>query len=289
VGQEIDFSGVADDAEDGVLPGTSLGWSARLYHCPGGPNNCHAHPLQAFPSVGSGTLIAPEHDLPSHIELTLTATDARGLSASTKIRLEPTTVQVGIESQPAGVTLTAGLLTKPGPFSFSAIKGANIALSAPQIANVGGHAYEFEKWSDGEGRVHSLVATSSETYVATYVESPAEPEPEVPVSHDPSVTPKTPGESSPAPLGPPTPPANPAIGAHPAKRTGATSARFEFKSATAGAGYVCKLDGAKAAPCRSPRVYRKLKPGKHVFRVYAEAPGSGAELSAATVFRWRVL
>ena len=33
---------------------------------------CHAHPLQAFPGFGGGSLIAPDHDYPSHIELTLT-------------------------------------------------------------------------------------------------------------------------------------------------------------------------------------------------------------------------
>jgi len=276
VGQEIGFEGIAGDVEDGVLPDTSLDWSSRLYHCPGGPDNCHAHPLQAFPSVSSGALVAPEHDLPSHIELTFTATDARGLSASKTIRLEPRTVQLGIESQPPGVSLTAGLLTKPGSFSFPVIEGSNLSLSAPQTAQVGGRSYVFQGWSDGGERVHSLLATASSTYTATYLASSGE-----------SALPDSSGPASPPSL--PGSPARPRLGLHPQKRTESTVARFEFTSTTAGAGYACKLDGGKLVPCRSPRVYRKLKPGRHVFRVFAEAPGDSTALSAATVFRWRVL
>ncbi|HEY4778942.1 MAG TPA: PQQ-dependent sugar dehydrogenase [Solirubrobacterales bacterium] len=275
VGQGIEFEGVAEDAEDGALPDANLDWSSRLYHCPGGPTSCHAHPLQAFPAVHSGTLIAPEHDLPSHIELTFKATDARGLSASKTISLEPSAVQLGIESQPPGVTLTAGLLTKPGPFAFPAIEGSNISLSAPQTAQIGGQTYVFQGWSDGGARVHSLVADASATYTATFSASP--------VSSGGSS-----GEARPPAVGGAASLARPTLRAHPPKAAGKT-ARFVFGSATAGAGYACKLDGGPLVPCHAPRVYRNLKPGKHVFRVFAEAPGEGVEYSPAAVFRWRVL
>ena len=110
VGQPIAFEGSAEDDEDGSLPATSLDWASRLYHCPEG---CHAHPLQAFPSVSSGSFLAPEHDLPSHIELTLTATDWRGLSATKTIELKPKTVQLQIYSVPRRDPLNASNLTGP--------------------------------------------------------------------------------------------------------------------------------------------------------------------------------
>src|SRR5262249_34205435 len=81
VGEAIHFAGSATDGK-GAVPSERLYWRSRLLHCPGGPESCHAHPLQVFPGVASGDLIAPDHDLPSYIELTLSATDARGLSAS---------------------------------------------------------------------------------------------------------------------------------------------------------------------------------------------------------------
>lgn len=278
VGQAIEFSGVAEDGEDGTLPPTQLDWSSRLYHC---PSACHAHPLQAFPSAASGTLIAPDHDYPSYIDLTFTAVDSRGLSVSKTIAVKPRTVQLTVRSRPEGITLSAGLLTQPGPIQLTSIEGSNVGLSAPPTAVLGGRTYAFAGWSDGGARAHSLVADGSATYTADYAEVLDPPSPSAPPAGDAGKAPPR-ERSSPVP-------ARSQLSLHPLRRTDSSSARFEFRSPTAGAGYVCKLDDGKAVPCRSPRSYRGLKPGRHVFRVYAEAEGDDTVLSAATVFRWRVL
>jgi glucose/arabinose dehydrogenase len=275
VGQPIQFAGSAK-AEAGsgaAIPTARLFWRTTLLHCPGGVGACHAHPLQVFPAVSSGELAAPDHDYPSKIRISLTATDNRGLSATKTIELSPKTVALQIASAPAGVALTASNVNGLGPFSFTAIKGDNVTLAAPPTALIGGVAYSFKDWSDGGGRVHSLVANGSGTYTANYTGPTAEPVPPV----------------SPRPVEPSARPSRPVISLHPLKRTGRHIARFEFRSATAGAGYACKLDGGKLIPCRSPRVYRALKPGNHVFRVFAEAAGDGHLYSPAAVFRWRVL
>jgi glucose/arabinose dehydrogenase len=278
VGESIQFSGVANDKEDGTLLPTQLDWSSRLFHC---PSACHAHPLQAFPSVAAGTLVAPDHDYPSHIDITFTAVDSRGLSASRTIVLQPRTVQLLVRSQPEGVTLSAGLLTQPGPIQLTSIEGSNVILSAPPTAQIGGDAYVFQGWSDGGARVHSLIANASATYTAAYAGPSATPVVTPPAGN---------GDGSRPPQAKaPTLPPRPQLTLHPRKRTASALARFEFKDSEAGVGYACKLDSGRLAPCRSPRVYRALKPGKHVFRVFAEAPGDGIDYSPATVFRWRVL
>ncbi len=46
-------------------------------------------------------------------------------------------------------------------------------------------------------------------------------------------------------------------------------ATFTFGSGEAAAGFLCKLDKQRFKPCRSPKTYKKLKRGKHVFRVKA--------------------
>ena len=51
----------------------------------------------------------------------------------------------------------------------------------------------------------------------------------------------------------------------PAKR----KATFRFASGEKGSKFLCKLDKKKYKPCTSPKTYKKLKPGKHVFRVKA--------------------
>jgi hypothetical protein len=64
------------------------------------------------------------------------------------------------------------------------------------------------------------------------------------------------------------------ITAGPRRNATATTARFRFRAEpSAGARFECKLDAAKWARCASPRAYRKLKPGRHTFRVRAIAGG----------------
>lgn len=46
-------------------------------------------------------------------------------------------------------------------------------------------------------------------------------------------------------------------------------AKFRFRSSESGSHFLCKLDSHKAAGCRSPKIYKHLKPGRHVFRVWA--------------------
>jgi hypothetical protein len=46
-------------------------------------------------------------------------------------------------------------------------------------------------------------------------------------------------------------------------------ATFRFASGEAGSRFSCKLDKKAYKQCTSPKTYRKLKPGKHVFRVKA--------------------
>lgn len=54
----------------------------------------------------------------------------------------------------------------------------------------------------------------------------------------------------------------------PRSRSDSRTASFQFTSNVPG-GFRCKLDRRAESSCRSPRVYRKLKPGRHVFRVLA--------------------
>jgi CSLREA domain-containing protein len=46
-------------------------------------------------------------------------------------------------------------------------------------------------------------------------------------------------------------------------------ARFAFTANEAGSRFQCRLDGGKYSACKSPKRYRNLRPGKHVFRVRA--------------------
>lgn len=269
VGEPIHFAGGADDDEDGALTSARLYWRSRLYHC---PSACHGHPLQVFPAVSSGNLTPPAHDLPSHIELSLTATDSRGLSATTAVDVYPRVSRLALRSDPSGVALSADLVTKATPFSFEAIEGTKVQLSAPQSVQLGGSAYRWTGWSDGGGREHTVIAKGSPTYTAAF--STGAP----PTAAPPRARP---------PLG--IAKLRPRLQRHPAKRTESKVARFAFSVNRRGFRFRfrCKLDRSAYRPCRSPREYRGLKPGWHVFRLLVV--DADADVRGRRSFKWRVL
>lgn len=81
---------------------------------------------------------------------------------------------------------------------------------------------------------------------------------------------KTP--SAPPPVLPPvsdTTPPKVTIKQAPKAKSTNTTAKFKFTSDEAGSTFQCKLDKKAFAKCKSPKTYKKLKPGKHVFKVKA--------------------
>jgi glucose/arabinose dehydrogenase len=165
VGQVVAFSGSATDAQDGPLPATSLSWSLILHHC---PSDCHAHPLQDFVGVASGSFTTPDHEYPSHLELRLTVTDSGGLQASTSVLLQPQTATLSFQSSPSGLQLVVAGAPVTTPVSRTVIAGAAIAVSAVSPQTLGGTVYQFAAWSDGGAQTHTIVTATSQTYTATF-------------------------------------------------------------------------------------------------------------------------
>jgi glucose/arabinose dehydrogenase len=159
VGETVSFSGSATDVEDGALPATALSWSLDLEHCAlENPGNCHTHHMQDFDGVAGGSFSAPDHQYPSHLELTLTAEDSDGATATRTLRLDPQTVELTFTSNPSGLELAVGGVSQATPFTRSAIVGSTNSISAisPQVS--GGSSWNFNSWSDGGGRSHDIVA-----------------------------------------------------------------------------------------------------------------------------------
>ena len=284
VGDEIEFEGSAGDAEDGQLPATSLDWSSRLFHCPPGSTGCHAHSGPAFPDLAEGSLLAPDHEYPSRLELTLTATDSRGLSASRTIEIHPRPADLTLASDPPGVRLSAGLASELAPFTMTAIENASLTLSAPGSATIAGKTYGFQGWSDGGSRVHEIVAGGPVVeYTASYALDPGQENRGEPRPRESGSGGSASRDEAPA-LGPP----RTLLRKRPAKRTHRRRARFAFSSDQPGARLRCRLDGAAWRRCGSARTYRRLEPGWHYFQ--AVAVGADGQHDPTPVgFRWRIL
>ncbi len=76
------------------------------------------------------------------------------------------------------------------------------------------------------------------------------------------------------PAGPPAQPVPPpvpqtTIKKSPKAKSANTTAKFKFVSSVADSSFECKLDKGKFKKCKSPKTYKKLKVGKHVFKVRA--------------------
>ncbi|HEX6456732.1 MAG TPA: PQQ-dependent sugar dehydrogenase [Solirubrobacterales bacterium] len=190
IGETVDYEATATDP-DGETFGSGLEshWEFTLEHC---PLACHEHPITSADSP-SGSFVAPPHEFPSHLKLEFTATDSRGMSDTKTVEIYPRTVEVSVESDPAGVPLGIEGVVSDKPSSATTIAGGTVTVSAPEAATVGGEEYEFSAWSDGKARVHEVTSSADLALVAHYVlKPPGEPGGE--------------GASSGLPLTPPTPP-----------------------------------------------------------------------------------
>jgi uncharacterized repeat protein (TIGR01451 family) len=172
VGETIQFSGRADDQQDGSLPATGLSWTLVQHHCPVNPNDCHTHTVQTFSGLSSGSFAAPDHEYPSWLELILTATDSGGLTGTTSVRLDPKTVTLSFATVPSGLQLSVGSTTSTSPFTRTVIQGSRNTITAPLQQTVGGTTYNWQSWSDGGARSHDVVPSASGSYTATYVAAP---------------------------------------------------------------------------------------------------------------------
>jgi glucose/arabinose dehydrogenase len=169
VGDQISFSGSATDAQDGALPPADLSWNLTILHC---PSTCHTHDIQSWPGFASGSFAAPDHEYPSHLLLTLTATDSWGISASTSVELDPETVTLSLRSSPPGLQLVFNENQAATPFDTTVIIGSSNVLTAPLLQTLSGHGYKFQGWSNGGSRSQAVIAPAAPTtYTATYVPS----------------------------------------------------------------------------------------------------------------------
>ena len=166
VGDDISFTGHATDAEDGTVPATSLSWQVVLMHCTS--EGCHEHERETTIGAG-GTLDAPDHPFPSHLELRLTATDSAGLSTTTTMELHPKTVALTFATNPAGLEIAFGGTASRAPFTQTAIQGSTNSISTAMQQDLDGVRYEFQGWSDGGASAHDVFANASATYTATFV------------------------------------------------------------------------------------------------------------------------
>lgn len=163
VGDTIAFSG----------SGPSLRWGLDIHHCSRtDPNACHIHHVQDF-SGTSGSFVAPDHEYPSYLELTATATDANGLTTTTSVRLNPKTAGVTMASSPPGLRLSFADEAMAAPFTRTVISCSATTVTAASPQSLGAATYLFGGWGDGFAQTREVRApySGAATYTATFTQA----------------------------------------------------------------------------------------------------------------------
>ncbi len=84
-----------------------------------------------------------------------------GSAAPITRRLDPKTVNLTFETDPAGLQLSVGSEEQAGPFTRTVIQGSTVSLIAPPQQDLSGSTYNFSSWSDGGAAGHTVTAGTS--------------------------------------------------------------------------------------------------------------------------------
>ncbi len=167
-GEQIDFSGLAVDAEDGFLPQSGLSWRIVGVDCP--DTDCVDQALASESDHGDFT--APSGPIPYALRLKLTATDQEGASTTTAVRLEPRVAALKIDSRRVGARVSIAGQRGQIPFTMDVLRGADVRIATPasQHAPDKGRKAElrWRRWSDGGERVHFVTLDGDRTYRPTF-------------------------------------------------------------------------------------------------------------------------
>ncbi|WP_375773352.1 PQQ-dependent sugar dehydrogenase [Archangium gephyra] len=164
VGDVITYSGEALDAEEGWIPADKLSWTLTLHHCTQG--TCHPHPYTSHPGA-SGSLLIPDHGDEFSFELTLSASDSRGLTGTRTVSIHPRTVQLTLGTAPSGLQVVLNGQSGTAPLTRTVVAGSRNTVSAPSPQE----PYLFQGWSDGGAAEHQVEAgETSATYTATFAQ-----------------------------------------------------------------------------------------------------------------------
>lgn len=182
VGDTITYNATAS-VDGQPVPASSYVWAVVIQHCDAvGGAACHSHPLQELPLGPSGSLVTPDHEFYAYLTLTLTVTDASGLSAVRSIDLIPRLSSITVVTDPPGIDVTAGGRSGTSPYTQQFLEGGDAQIIVPGAATIAGRRYTFVGWADrtrvGTER-DALAPAGATTYTAQFVAGQLTPVPPV--------------------------------------------------------------------------------------------------------------
>jgi glucose/arabinose dehydrogenase len=172
-GDVITFGGDATDIEDGSLAASAYTWSIDFLH------ESHVHPGIPINGAKSGSFTIPTsgHDFSgfTRYRIMLTVTDSSGLTDTKSVTIYPLKVNITVDSQPRGLSLTLDGLPYSTPFVHDSLVNFTHTLGAPNQSTAT-TTYTFSSWSDGGAQQHNItVPAAATTYSASFTATSSVP------------------------------------------------------------------------------------------------------------------
>lgn len=171
-GDLLAFSGRAIDNEEGELDPTALRWKIDFHH------DTHTHPaLVTTAGITEGTYFIPQvGETADNVwyRISLTATDASGLSRTTTREIFPLKTIFHVHSIPSGLPVYVESNFVQTPVSTPSVVGIARRIEVLPSVFVGDSVFLFKEWSDGETSPARTFAALDDTitYTAVYESYP---------------------------------------------------------------------------------------------------------------------
>jgi glucose/arabinose dehydrogenase len=171
-GDTITYNAFAHDAAGFDLDDGDIKTTVRLHH------GTHFHPFVGPLTGRAGSFTIPTTGEPSadtSYEVTVTATDGNGLTATKVVNVVPRKSLIGLATAPSGLGVFVDGIPVSTPHQVMGVEGFQRELFAPlYAAGQAGAPLQFAGWSDGKAVRHGITTLVDDTtYTATY-------EPELP-------------------------------------------------------------------------------------------------------------
>lgn len=167
IGDEVAFSGIATDSEDGDLPESAFEWEVILHH-----GDDHTHVFSQTVGVSRGAFTP---SIESHTEVNiwyrihLTVTDSSGGSATVSRDVFPIVSTIRLETLPQNLELFVDGTLQSSPVELDSVSGVELSIEAPGQQALENQEWIFDGWSNQATRAQNFVTPSTDvTLLATY-------------------------------------------------------------------------------------------------------------------------
>jgi len=162
--QTISFSGSASDP-DQTLPDSAFNWKVEFHH----DTHFHPHVDSIIGRTGSFQTNFAETSANVFYRLILTVTDSAGAQSTVVRDILPRTSTLRLQSNPGGMRLRLDGDLVTSSFTFTGVVGQPRTIEAVSPQVTGNRTYNFQSWSDGGARIHTIqVPASATTFTARF-------------------------------------------------------------------------------------------------------------------------